>query len=132
MKKHNVKVGQLVKVKGNTNSNNYEIGETYRVIQMGASSNTVIAESLDGEWAGNNLSIHDIETAICTKDYFEDKIKSLQNEIDDCKSILTWMNENDKAEYDANEHKVWKALSTIEDNNISKMDKVKLIASLLK
>lgn len=132
MKKHNVKVGQLVKVKGNSNSHNYEIGETYRVIQMGIGSNTVIAESLDGEWSGNNLSIYDTEITVCTKEYFENQIKSLQNEIDDCKSILVWMDENDKAEYDMSEHKVWKALTTIEDSNISKMEKVKLIASLLK
>ena len=131
MKKQNVKVGQLVKVKGNSNSHNYQVGETYRVIQVGG-SNTVTAESLDGEWVGNNLSLNDIESTVCSKEYFENQIKSLQNEIDDYTSILTWMVENGKTEYDANEHKVWKALTTIENDTISKMDKVKLIASLLK
>ena len=79
MKKQNVKVGQLVKVKGNSNSHNYQVGETYRVIQVGG-SNTVTAESLDGEWVGNNLSLNDIESTVCSKEYFENQIKSLQEE----------------------------------------------------
>ena len=131
MAKKQAKVGQLVKVTGNSNSNDYTIGEIYRVTRN-TGSNCVQAESLDGNWTGNNLDLRDCEIVGLTKEHFKSEIKRLENEIAEAKSIMAWMDETGNTEYNADEHKVWTAITTIEDNSISKLDKVKLIASLLK
>ena len=130
MAKQKAKVGQLVKIVANTSHHNYTRGEVYRVVS--SPNGYIQAESLDCSWKGNNMNTKDYEIVNLTKEFIKSEIQELQNEIDHKKSIIAWMDENGRTEYDPNEHKVWKALTTIESDSISKIDKVKLIAALLK
>lgn len=126
------KKGDLVKVTGNSNSNNYEIGKVYRVKTVKNSDKTLTADSLDGSWTGNNLSFLDFEITGLNREHFESDIKELELQIAETRSVIQWMDEAGVTEYDENEHRVWKALTAMEDSKMSKIDRMKAIAALLK
>jgi len=131
-------IGDIVLVKANSNSHDYKIGERYKVVSY-TSDTTFIAESLDTKRKGNNLKFKDCEPAIVGKAAIESqietlngKISKLKTEIEHNQSIIAWMDETGTDEYNENEHKVWQTLTTIENESMSKMDKVRAIAALLK
>lgn len=66
-----------------------------------------------------------------TKEELESKIAELQREIDDMKSKINWMLETGATEFDEHEHKIWKALTALENSELSKLEKVKIISSLV-
>lgn len=128
--KTKAKVGQLVKVTGNSNGANYCIGQTYRVIST--ESSTIQCESLDGCWTGNNLYLGDYVIAHQNKEHFQTRIEQLQKEIEEVQSLMDWMDETGNTEYDMDEHRVWKALTMLEDNTLTKGQRTKLLAQLIK
>ena len=131
--KQKVKKGNLVRVTGNSNSNDYTVGEVYRVITgVEASSKTFQAETLDGNWRGNHLHIDDVVVVGLTRDYYENVIRELEAEIAETKARLKWMEETSNVEFDDNEFRAWTALTTLEDPKLSKMEKAKVLASLIK
>ncbi len=66
-----------------------------------------------------------------TKEELESKIAESQREIDDMKSKINWMLETGATEFDEHEHKIWKALTALENSELSKLEKVKIISSLV-
>ena len=66
-----------------------------------------------------------------TKEELESKIAESQREIDDMKSKIHWMLETGATEFDEHEHKIWKALTALENSELSKLEKVKIISSLV-
>lgn len=130
--KTKAKVGQLVKVTGNSNGSNYRIGEIYRVVSLDIHGGYVNCESLDGCWTGNCLAHGDYVIAGQNKEHFQTQIEELQKEIEEVKSIMDWMEETGNTEYDMEEHRVWKALTIMEDNTLTKKQRTKLLAQLIK
>jgi hypothetical protein len=130
-------VGDLVIPVKNSNSHDYIIGEVYRVKDV--NHTTVIAESLDGCSRGNMLRHEDCKPAFEDLDSLEENIKQVESNIKKLNSVkleleskINWMKEVGADTFDKNEYRVWQALSTIEDGGLSKLEKVKLIATLLK
>ena len=66
-----------------------------------------------------------------TKEELESKIAESQREIDDMKSKINWMLETGATEFDEHEHKIWKVLTALENSELSKLEKVKIISSLV-
>ena len=131
-------IGDIVLVKANSNSHNYTIGKRYRVLAHTGMS-TFMAGDLDGVWTGNNLKYKDCDPGTVDKAAIESEIQTLTGRISKLKtdiehnqSIIAWMDETGTDTYDENEHKVWQTLTTIENESMSKMDKVRAIAALLK
>ncbi len=125
-----VKVGDIILVTGNEGSANYTIGEKYRVKTV--KGKVLTAETLDGGWQGNWLQEYDAKVVGITREDYQKEIAEHQAQIDEAKAVIAWMDEAGVTEYDENEFKVWQALTTIENGSMSKLDKVKAIAGLLK
>lgn len=70
-------------------------------------------------------------SASVTIEELESKIAESQTEIDDLKSKIHWMLESGATEFDEHEHKIWKALTALENSELSKLEKVKIISSLV-
>jgi hypothetical protein len=129
----NFKIGDIVKPTKNGNSHNYTIGEHYRVITVsdGSSNPALGCETLDGEWQGNTLMGCDCILVNRDKSHYLKIITELETEIEEVKSILSWMDETGNTTYDENEHKVWEALTLLEDETLTKVQKAKIIAQLI-
>jgi hypothetical protein len=125
-----VKVGDIILVTGNEGSANYTIGEKYRVTQIDLKA--LQAETLDGSWMGNWLRLLDAKVVGITREDYQKDIDEYQVKIDEAKAVIAWMDEVGATEFDEDEFKVWQTLTTIENDSMSKMDKVKAIAALLK
>jgi hypothetical protein len=140
--KKDVKKGDIIKITTNSgNGHNYELGERYRVTHCSGQvrNMNVQAESLDGKWKGNSLIVGEFEIVGLTIEAFkkagEDykkKIEKIKSDIKENDDIIDWMTEMGIKEYDENEHRVFVALTAIEDKNLSKLEKSKLIGKLIK
>jgi hypothetical protein len=60
------------------------------------------------------------------------EILSLSSQIDELKVKKQFMIDNNVAEFDETQYKVFKTLSTIDNKDLSSLDKSKLIAELIK
>lgn len=135
VKKKVASVGDIVLVKKNSNSHNYNIGTKYRVVDATRNGSGMMyqAESLDGNWTGNNLRSSDTELCVAiTIDAFEKQVEDYRKQMEEAQSIIDWMNETGATEYNETEHKVWSVLNAVENDSLSKMERVKIIASLIK
>lgn len=135
------KVGDLIIPFKNSNSHNYSCGQVYRVIQLDTSGGESFkAISTDGsDWIGNHLRYSDCRLAFMGLDYLKEKADSVQSKIQKLESELAeleakmkWMADTGADNFDEDQYRVWQALSTIEDAGMSKLEKVKVIAALLK
>lgn len=70
-------------------------------------------------------------SAEVTIEELETKLVTAHLEIDEIKSKIKWMKEAGVTEFDEKEHKIWRTLSTLENTELTKMEKVKIIASLV-
>ena len=129
VKANQLKKGSFIKVIKNSNSNNYEIGQTYVVDYI--ESHMCICYSLDGSFRGNSLSFDDLEIVGLDIEHYQEANKTLTAQIAENESIIEWMKETGNKSYDSNEHKVWKTLSLLENDKLSKGEKAKIIASLI-
>lgn len=125
-------VGDIVKVIANTNNNNYKIGERYRVKIISGDNTTCVAQSLNGDSGGNNLAFRDCVIVGLDKSYYEEQIAHHKSEIEKAKAIINWMDEAGVSEFDEQEFKVWEALTAFENDGLSKIEKAKLIAKIVK
>lgn len=131
------KKGDIIKVTANSGGANYTIGQNYRVILV--NYDLLVCETLDGSWRGNNLFSKDCVPACLTIDSFKAENEGIKKEIENLKSqiksnddLIKWMTDMDIEEYDENEHRVFIALSAIDDKKLSKLEKAKLISGLIK
>lgn len=131
-KKVVLKQGDLIKIIANKSSHNYQIGNTYRVKSVSIDGTSAQATSLDNKWTGNSLSPEDWEITGLIRDHFAREIANAKQEIKHLESILAWMDETGAHEYDPNEHRVWTALTALENKKLTKVEKMKAIAELLK
>lgn len=139
MSNKKVKVGDIVKVTGNTSCHNYSIGNEYVVVHIGYKSDfdtpsCVIAKCPITGQRRNSLSVSDfvIVEARTAREVIMKELDELNTKAKELQSRLDWMDETGAEEYDATEHKVWSVMNAVEDDSLSKLDKVKLIAKLVK
>jgi len=133
-------VGDLVIPVKNSNSHNYKIGTVYRVLSVDSGDGTFRAISTDGcDWMGNHLKASDCKLAKIGVESLQEKLEEVQSKFEklqseklELESQIKWMADTGTDTFDENEYRVWQALSTIEDGGLSKLEKVKLIAALLK
>jgi hypothetical protein len=134
------KVGDMVIPVKNTNSHDYKIGEVYRVVSEDLTSHTFRAVSTDGcERIGNHIKHSDCKPAVTGIEFLKEKLadvdskfEKLQYEKLELEAKINWMVETGADNFDENEYRVWQVLSTIDSADLSKLEKVKLIAALLK
>lgn len=133
--KKKAQVGDIVLVTKNCNSHNYTIGERYRITKSKPNGSGMLYEAanIDTGWIGNWLRGSDCEvvTALTIED-FEKKLADLLSEVQETQSVIDWMKETGATEYNETEHKVWGVLNAVENDSISKLEKVRIIASLIK
>lgn len=135
VKKKVASVGDIVLVKRNSNSHNYSIGTKYRVIDVKPNGVGVMYQAEDpvNGWRGNNLRSSDTELCVAlTIDAFEAQVEDYRKQMEEAQSIVDWMKETGATEYNETEHKVWYVLNAVENDSLSKMERVKIIASLIK
>lgn len=125
-----VKVGDIVKVTGNSNSNDYCIGKEYEVLSVDDGS--IRCKDIDTGRKGNHLSMKDFVISTAgSRERITKQLNELKAEVAELQARLDWMDEIGTDSYNPTEHKVWSALNAVENDSLSKMEKVKLIASLV-
>jgi hypothetical protein len=132
MKADQVKIGACIRIKADEH-NGYYGGTRYRITRIDRSDNTLKAERADvrgteGGWLRNSQ----VELYEMTKDELLKDISEAQALIEDRHSMLAWMEDNGSDVFNEDEFKVWQVLTAMEDENISKIDKVKRIAQMIK
>jgi hypothetical protein len=127
-----VKKGDLIKVIANTGGHNYTIGDVYKVYDISSGTTPTIRCMKANNTVGNNLYFDDYELTGSDRKYYNAQIAELESKIENTKSIIAWMDETRAKEYNENEHRVWKALTAMEDSNMSKLDRMRTIVALLK
>lgn len=138
-------IGKKIKILNKSGGHNY--GMTGDVITLnnqrmsvsGGTGNTY--NSLNhGIEGGNNLKFTQftVLTNITVKD-IEDNITSLKKDISNIKEEIKkeevkieYLKETGSEKYDENEFKVYTTLSLLEDPKLSKLEKAKLVANLIK
>jgi hypothetical protein len=132
MKADQVKIGVCIRIKADEH-NGYVGSTQYRITRIDRSDNTLKAElanvrGTEGGW----LRFSQVELYEMTKDELLKDISEAQALIEDRQSMLAWMEDNDSDVFNEDEFKVWQVLTAMEDENISKIDKVKRIAQMIK
>jgi hypothetical protein len=135
-KMKNKKVKLIVNPCGKQSSNNQHRGSSriFTVKEPFHSSTCVAAAwniiddcGTDAGWVYE----WEMVSAAVTIEELETMLVTAHLEIDDIKSKIKWMKEAGVAEFDEKEHKIWRTLSTLENTELSKIEKVKIIASLI-
>jgi hypothetical protein len=134
------KVGDLVIPVKNSNGHDYKLGEVYRVVSVDSDVDLLRAVSTDGcNRLGNHLRASDCKPGKVGVETLKERLADVQSKLEkfhseklELESQIKWMADTGTDTFDENEYRVWQALSTIEDGDLSKLEKVKLIAALLK
>src|ERR1035437_787587 len=126
-------VGKKAKIK-----NSFSTGHSYPIDSKGTitscgPNNVRLKEYPTWSFYPNELEIcpetrEEIEKTI---EEIGKTISELQIQIDEENSKLKFMKENNIEEFDETQYKVFKTLFTLEDKNLSAIEKSKLIASLI-
>lgn len=129
MKTQQFKVGDYITPIKNTGGHNYKIGKTYQII---ACSGGYYQAKDETGFIGNNIAANEMELTDVTKEDLLKTNKNLQERIDENNSIIQWMEETGSKTYSEMSYKVWQVLTLFEQESLSKIEKTKKIAELIK
>lgn len=118
------KIGDKVKVIGNTNHHGSSIGDVLTIKKSDGITYTV----KETGWA---YKPQDLELCILTKHELEEKIHKLNTLVETLKAKIAYLEEVGLDQFDDSEYKVYKALKTLETSD-SLINKAKVIAELIK
>lgn len=123
------------------------IGKKIKVIQNGAGIPLITAKVTNGleqgedgveqsgvyieGYPGNLLYMSEIEIISITKEDIRKEIASLEEKISELKSKEQFIIDNNLEELDETHYKVFKTLQTLENENISNIEKSKIISELI-
>jgi len=115
------------------------VGKKVKVLANGASIPTgivsiVLTHNVNGvtiEDYNSVLYLTEIKVISFSKTEIETKITELEQLIKIEQDKLIFINENKLNEFDINQYKIFQTLKTLEENNISNIEKSKLIAKLI-
>lgn len=142
----NYLTGKTVEIISNNSGHNYRIGDKIKITKEQSRLLTIsnITNPTAGTIgrltpSGNNAFFRDLKIIDkFNKEYFLEEIKNLEeskkeidSDIENYKFKINFLEETNLKEFDENEFKAYKTLSLIEDNSLSKVEKAKLIASLI-
>lgn len=78
-----------------------------------------------------SLYPHEVQLISCTKENIECEISCLEKEITSQRSKLQYMTENNLEEFDENQYRVFQTLKTLDNKEITQVQKSKIIAELI-
>ena len=119
-------VGKKAKIK-----NSFSTGHSYPIDSKGTITSCGPNNVRLKEYPTWSFYPNELEICPETREEIGKTISELQIQIDEENSKLQFMKENNIEEFDETQYKVFKTLSTLEDKNLSAMEKSKLIASLI-
>ena len=125
-----LKVGDVVIPIRNVGSHNYTLGKEYIVHDIN-SENFRAKDTVTGE-LGNYLRYDEVKLIGTNREYMLRQVAKLETELTDVRNKLAWMDEVGTDEFDETEYKVWSVMNAVEDTSMTKIERVKLIASLVK
>lgn len=124
------------------------IGKKVKVIQNGAGIPLIISKVTNGfeigengadqpgvyieGYPGNLLYMSEIEIISFRKEDIIKEITSLEEKISELKSKEQFIIDNNVEEFDETQYKVFKTLETLENKDMSDIEKSKLISDLIK
>lgn len=73
-----------------------------------------------------------VEVAAETEEYLTKRRQELTDQIKLIDAKIQWMKESGSDEYDGNQFRVWQVLTLAENGSLSKIEKAKAIAELIK
>ena len=117
--------GKKVKIVKNTANHNQPIGSTGTI----TSTNSGMVRLK--EFPSWNFYPQDLELLPQTREEIEKEIASLKEKIKSEQEKLDFMNENKVEEFDETQYKVFQTLKTLEDKNLSPIERSKIIAGLI-
>lgn len=139
LKKGDLKVGDKIVPFRNIGSHNYSIDKMYVVHEIysdptSSSPTEQTFRAIDPVTGrvGNHLRYDEIRLVANSREHFAQRIKKLEAEVSEIRSKVQWMDEVGTDEFDETEHKVWSVLNAVETEGLSKIERVKLIASIIK
>ena len=138
-KKNKIMIGTKIKLKpsgskpssANTNINSAP-NEIFTVVRAYSDqTNAWYIVNSRGENAG---WVYDweIQPLLSTREELESEIAGLKSKIDEVQSKLQFLNETGYETFNEDEYKVYSTLSLLEDDKLSKIEKSKIIAELIR
>lgn len=126
-----LKVGDIVMVTVCNNGHNYTVGKTYVVVDF---YNDHVFRAKDPQTGviGNYIRCDEVVKACTHREHFNDLLKEREDAVADIRAKLAWMDEIGTDEFDETEYKVWSIMNAVDDRSMTKIERVKLIASLVK
>lgn len=73
-----------------------------------------------------------VEHVIENEEFLLNERDTLLSKVAELDAKLKWMRETGAEEFDGNQFRVWEVLTVVENGSMSKLDKVKAIAALVK
>lgn len=125
-----LKVGDVVIPIRNVGSHNYTLGKEYIVCEI-CDQNFKARNPINGE-VGNYLRYDEVKLAGTNREFMLRQVAELETELTDVRNKLAWMDEVGTDEFDETEYKVWSVMNAVDDKSMTKIERVKLIASLVK
>ena len=129
-KKGSLKVGDVIIPIRNVGSHNYTLGKEYIVHEI-CTENFRARNPINDE-VGNYLRYDEVKLVGTNREYMLRQVAELETELTDVRNKLAWMDEVGTDEFDETEYKVWSVMNAVEDTSMTKIERVKLIASLVK
>jgi len=132
------KVGDQIKIIGNTNSHNYERGKTYVVVEVhttGDKANYFVAKNLDTGVTGNYLQPRDVELvpeSQLTQAHFRSKVSDLRRELKMAEDYLRFMEDSNLDKVTEQQLAAYRALSILDDKDTSMLERADRLALLIK
>lgn len=121
-----IKLKDYLKAKNDTYAS-YGVskGETYKVTAK--NGNNIMLEGI-AAWVPLNV----FEKSKYTRDELNRQREELVIIINGIDAKIEWMEKTNSTEYDETEFKVWSVMQKLNSKHMSELDKIKLIASLVK
>jgi hypothetical protein len=117
-------IGKRVKIKSATSGHNIPLGTSGLVERVQGNQHFIKGHIA---WVG----INDLELCPMTREEIQKEISSLEEQIKVEQEKLQFMSDSNVEEFDETQYKVFKTLATLDNKDISAMEKSKLIASLI-
>jgi hypothetical protein len=130
LQKGDLKVGDKIVPVRNVGSHDYCIDKMYVVHEI--CSNNFRAIDPETKRVGNYLRYDEVRLMVSNREFLVGQIEKLEAELNEIRSKVRWMDEVGTDEFDETEHKVWSVINAVETEGLSKIERVKLIASIVK
>jgi hypothetical protein len=101
------------------------------VCEISSTLNFRAKDPISGD-IGNYLRCDEVKLACTNREFMIRRVAELENELTTVRTKLAWMDEVGTDEFDETEYKVWSVMNAVDDKSMTKIERVKLIASLVK